>query len=536
MKKAWFFLLLCFSPAFGTTYYVAPDGLDSQPGSLTYPWGTIQHAADELLPGDTVLIRGGVYHEQVITDHGGSAAEGPISFRAYPGEIPILDGYGVTTGNNGIIIGHSYIHIKGLEIRNWNDNGIWAEGAGYLEISDCEVHNVTYGIGFSEGTHDFELNRVVIHHFDLYGFDATPGSTPCCNGVLNDCVSHTGRDPDANVDGFALGHGEQRNFQLNRCVAYGVYDGFDISSRVSTLNGCLAYDCWNGCYKLWQDSVYLYNCIGYDADGAIVELDWDDEPGSVTLMNCTFFHGETYIVWVENPGDELYMYNCILSGGDNIGLAFESMGVTNYHGNYNIFHTNDGYRTVAVGYTDEFSSAEVEAGDWNAYSGEDEHSMVVYSPEGLFEDAEGNDFHLPPTSPAIDRGTSLGAPPIDFDNMPRPYGGGYDIGAFEYNPTVIAQDYEDPVRNFELLAAPNPFSEMITVKYSLPWKENIEVTVCDLLGKEVLTLVKSVRGPGCASLIWHGQNKTGDPVPPGVYLIRLRANDHQNTQKIIKIK
>ena len=42
------------------------------------------------------------------------------------------------------------------------------------------------------------------------------------------------------------------------------------------------------------------------------------------------------------------------------------------------------------------------------------------------------DFHLKSTSPAINAGTSLGAPTTDFDGVTRPQGAGYDIGAYEF--------------------------------------------------------------------------------------------------------
>ena len=50
----------------GGVYYVAPTGDDANPGTLDYPWQTIQHAADILVAGDTVYIRAGTYSEQVI--------------------------------------------------------------------------------------------------------------------------------------------------------------------------------------------------------------------------------------------------------------------------------------------------------------------------------------------------------------------------------------------------------------------------------------------------------------------------------------
>jgi hypothetical protein len=56
----------------------------------------------------------------------------------------------------------------------------------------------------------------------------------------------------------------------------------------------------------------------------------------------------------------------------------------------------------------------------------DDPKFVQYLPGG------GGDYHLSAGSPAIDRGTSMGAPSTDFDGKPRPQGGGYDIGAYQF--------------------------------------------------------------------------------------------------------
>jgi hypothetical protein len=126
-----------------------------------------------------------------------------------------------------------------------------------------------------------------ICRFTLYGFDASPsGGADCYNGTFNDCVAHTGRDPEQNVDGFALGHGSQHDFAFNRCRAYEVYDGFDISSRNTMLDRCSAHDCGNGGYKIWADNVTLVNCLSYHNEQTNVELDWSAEAKTTTLRNC----------------------------------------------------------------------------------------------------------------------------------------------------------------------------------------------------------------------------------------------------------
>lgn len=55
--------------ASATTYYVAPDGSNADPGTKTHPWRTIASAACPLSPvtaGDTILVRQGTYNEAVV--------------------------------------------------------------------------------------------------------------------------------------------------------------------------------------------------------------------------------------------------------------------------------------------------------------------------------------------------------------------------------------------------------------------------------------------------------------------------------------
>ena len=91
--------------AHAATYYVATTGSDSNPGTEAQPWRTVQHAADTMVAGDTVYIRGGIYNENVQTMNSGNATEGYITFSPYSGENPTIDGTGISA-SNGFIINH----------------------------------------------------------------------------------------------------------------------------------------------------------------------------------------------------------------------------------------------------------------------------------------------------------------------------------------------------------------------------------------------------------------------------------------------
>src|SRR5919202_1622371 len=61
-----------------TTYYVAPGGDDANPGTLAAPLRTIGRAVALAQLGTTIVVRGGVYNEAVVIDHGAFTLE------AYP--------------------------------------------------------------------------------------------------------------------------------------------------------------------------------------------------------------------------------------------------------------------------------------------------------------------------------------------------------------------------------------------------------------------------------------------------------------------
>ena len=80
-----------------TIWYVSNSGLDTNPGSLSRPFQTIQHAALLAQPGDTVSVRGGTYYETVTPPRSGLPGR-TINFEAYNGEAVTIDGANPITG------------------------------------------------------------------------------------------------------------------------------------------------------------------------------------------------------------------------------------------------------------------------------------------------------------------------------------------------------------------------------------------------------------------------------------------------------
>ena len=115
--------LLTLAPfAAAVDRYVAPTGKDTNAGTLSAPWKTVQKAANSAKAGDTVHIREGSYTEKVqINVSGTSSAR--ITFRNYTGEKPVLDLTGVTPGADLSAIiripSRSFVTVQGLELKNF---------------------------------------------------------------------------------------------------------------------------------------------------------------------------------------------------------------------------------------------------------------------------------------------------------------------------------------------------------------------------------------------------------------------------------
>lgn len=334
---------------------------------------TIAEAVEAAMPGDTVLVHEGVYNEQLVTVRDGEP-DARIVFSACPGEHVVMDGTGVDAAN-GVVVGHSYISLNGLEVRSWSSNAVWAEHCRGFEMTGCTMHDVVYGLGLADGASDFVITGCTATGFDLYGFDASPsGGAPCSGGMFVGCTAGSGRDRSLNADGFALGHGEQHHFTFLGCTASDVFDGFDISASNTVVKGCTAEDCWNSGYKVWQDSVFISGCVSAGCGNGGIELDWDGEPGHAFVEGCIIEDAGEYSIWVE-AGDTLSLHGCVLEGGDNIGLCFEQAGQVNYLGDCNLFHNDDPDRLVSLGYELEYSAGSF--AEWVARTGQDGRSTAL---------------------------------------------------------------------------------------------------------------------------------------------------------------
>ncbi|MFF0015345.1 sigma-70 family RNA polymerase sigma factor [Streptomyces sp. NPDC005374] len=103
-------------------YYVAPDGADTNPGTLARPFATLTRAVAEVRPGQTVAVRGGTYHPTTtIALKVSGTADRRITVSNYRDERPLFDGARFSAGTPFVVQSGAYLTVRGLEIVNAPD-------------------------------------------------------------------------------------------------------------------------------------------------------------------------------------------------------------------------------------------------------------------------------------------------------------------------------------------------------------------------------------------------------------------------------
>ena len=96
-------------------------------------------------------------------------------------------------------------------------------------------------------------------------------------------------------------------------------------------------------------------------------------------------------------------------------------------------------------------------------------------------------------------------------------------GALPTRPTLM-QNY------------PNPFNPTTTIAFDLPQSERVEISIYNILGREVTTLIDEYYEAGYHELNWDGRDRSGHDTASGIYFYRLRTESHQAQKKMLLIR
>jgi glucuronoarabinoxylan endo-1,4-beta-xylanase len=108
--------------------------------------------------------------------------------------------------------------------------------------------------------------------------------------------------------------------------------------------------------------------------------------------------------------------------------------------------------------------------------------------------------------------------------------GNYQISV----PTLINSNTNSLPAKFELAQNyPNPFSSSTVISYNIHKQSDIQVTIYDILGREVRKFAIGHQTTGSHNIVWDGRNTFGQIVANGIYLCKLQVGGKSQVKKMI---
>jgi hypothetical protein len=481
--------LILTSIAGAADFYVSTTGSDTNLGTEASPWRTVQKAANTLAPGDTAWVRAGVYKERVTVNVSGNSTAGFVSFRAFPGEKPIIDGARYIPSKDDtalfLIKDREYVLVQGFEIRrykaargNRTPCGILVVGdCASIEIRDNNIHHIAYnsrrGNAFGIAVYGTSATKPItglvidgneVHHCKLgnsesltingnvTGFAVTNNRVHDNNniGIVFIGFEETCPDPaqDQARDGVCRGN-EVWNISSRGNPAYGrafsaggIY--VDGGTRI-LIEHNVAHHCDIGVelaseHKARATShiTLRENIVYRNRIGGLFMGGYDAERGSAEdcfVHHNTFFENDTRrdgngeLSFYHYVSNNTITHNLFVAGGQGLLL---SNPTTNGSGNvldYNLYFAPDGANNSVWQWQKVNRTG---FANYQQVTGQDGHSLFA---NPLFVDPSTADFHLAGTSPAIDAGDPLflaETGETDVDGEARIKGIRADLGADEY--------------------------------------------------------------------------------------------------------
>ena len=83
---------------------------------------------------------------------------------------------------------------------------------------------------------------------------------------------------------------------------------------------------------------------------------------------------------------------------------------------------------------------------------------------------------------------------------------------------------------------PNPFNPSTKINYELPNNEYVSITIYDVMGHEINSLINSNQEAGYKSVYWNATNHLGIQVPAGIYIYTIQAGEFRQTRKMVLLK
>ena len=288
---------------------------------------------------------------------------------------------------------------------------------------------------------------------------------------------------------------------------------------------------------------------------------WGTEEVNVRVSNCLFDNIKTNedraILFGSNDYSNVEISNCTFYDNYGSDAAVGLIGDVSMRNN--IFCNPDAEHEIVMYAPSQFQSAcnldvdysyirggEVSINNTSSYNSLNygEHNLCTGPLFAGTDTGMENYLRLAPGSPCINAGTPDAAGssllPYDLAGNWRIWDGRIDLGCYEFGsePWVAIDDPVLPVPDRFVLMQnyPNPFNPSTTISYILPEASEITLSVYNLKGQLVRTLVEGLKPSGLHQVVWDGKDKLNRQAASGVYFIRLQSGKTSKTRKMLLMK
>ena len=424
-------LCLWITLSHAATYSVATTGNDASACRQASPCRTFARALPLLRAGDTLLVRGGTYAQDIrsaVIAMANGTATARITVQNFIGETVWIQ---PSTGCNVLnLTGVMYWTFQGINIDGRNlscgiyaTNGVYVQdavGGSHIILRDLEVRDISNNsapldqdTGGAQGVQSGYGIQLI--NLNVHGTHKRYGDYKGehCVYMGGDTIIDGGQYHNCGVAGI--------QFNDSALRADHPTGGMIRNARIYKAGRCIESPgpCHGGASGIVlyanQRLHKVYNNLIYDNRGPGIQIGWTNTHDNQVLNNTI----------VGNAG------NCL-----GIGSGYANVFVLRTIARNNVCKNNGGGIVLTVAANNSYVQNNIihgSTGITNSSSGSTVSANLLTDP--LLVNIATQDFHLQATSPAINMGTST-APTVttDFAGIPRPQGAAYDIGAYELSP------------------------------------------------------------------------------------------------------
>jgi len=402
----------------GRSFYVSKTGSNSNQGSQTNPWSSIQYALSKLQAGDTLYLMEGVYAAEGAKFSTSGRSSAYITLQGL-GNV-VIQGTGENSKAAFLTQGRDYLRFRNLTVTDALASVDITSGSSFVEVDGIRTDRNRFHTRIYNSSNITVRNAYADNSKNAFRAYGSSRNLLFENiEAYNSKDIYVGMNPNyRNGDGFIL-EATVTNVTMRNIISANHWDaGFDIKASNVLIENVIAYGNKNN-FKMWGNNITIKSSLSHHAkselrpDGTTVEGNGITvEAGTTKLVQVTLADNEDHDVKIYAQGT-LRMENCIVARrATSGGRLFDSDG--------GLF-TSD---TVL----------------WHE-TGRASPNFTI-SPSDLwadpqFVDPENADYHLQATSPAVDRAaTGLATFSLyDLDLKERVAGDQADLGAYEFQQT-----------------------------------------------------------------------------------------------------